>query len=336
VAGFYLIGMWYRRHEAQRRYSFFFSSTTLAGAFGGLLASAIGKMDGMCGYRGWRWIFILEGALTCLTSCGFFFLLPDFPERATWLTHEQKAYVTARLQADQGRTAAEREITARDVAHVFTDPKIFVGGFMYFGMIVTAYGYAYFSPGIIQSYGYSQVQTQLHSVPPWAAAFVTAMLVAYASDKCRHRFAFAVVPLLVAISGFGMLLRIHKNVHAMYAALFLVAMGTYSSMPVLVCWFNMNLGGHRRRAVGSAWQIGFGNTGGIVAVFAFLKKDAPEYTMGYSICVSFAVVSLLSCVWYVVLCARQNRSRDRAPDCGLAEDEKAELGDMSPDYRYLL
>lgn len=52
---FYLIGMWYRRHEAQKRYSFFFSSTTLAGAFGGLLASAIGKMDGMRGYQGWRY-----------------------------------------------------------------------------------------------------------------------------------------------------------------------------------------------------------------------------------------------------------------------------------------
>jgi hypothetical protein len=51
---FYLIGMWYRRHEAQKRYSFFFSSTTLAGAFGGLLASAIGKMEGISGYRGWR------------------------------------------------------------------------------------------------------------------------------------------------------------------------------------------------------------------------------------------------------------------------------------------
>jgi MFS family permease len=53
---FYLIGMWYRRHEAQKRYSFFFSSTTLAGAFGGLLASAIGKMDGVRGYKGWRYV----------------------------------------------------------------------------------------------------------------------------------------------------------------------------------------------------------------------------------------------------------------------------------------
>jgi hypothetical protein len=44
--------MWYKRSEAQRRYSFFFNSTTLAGAFGGLLAAAIGKMDGLRGYKG--------------------------------------------------------------------------------------------------------------------------------------------------------------------------------------------------------------------------------------------------------------------------------------------
>lgn len=40
---FYLLGMWYRRAEAQKRFTFFFCSTSLAGAFGGLLASAIGQ-----------------------------------------------------------------------------------------------------------------------------------------------------------------------------------------------------------------------------------------------------------------------------------------------------
>jgi hypothetical protein len=47
--------MWYKRTEAQKRFTFFFSSTTLAGAFGGLLASAIGKMDGVRGLGGWAW-----------------------------------------------------------------------------------------------------------------------------------------------------------------------------------------------------------------------------------------------------------------------------------------
>jgi MFS family permease len=53
---FYLISMWYRRAEAQKRYTFFFASTTLAGAFGGLLASAIGKMNGLRNYSGWRYV----------------------------------------------------------------------------------------------------------------------------------------------------------------------------------------------------------------------------------------------------------------------------------------
>ena len=69
--------MWYRREEAQKRYSLFFSSTSLAGAFGGLLASAIGKMDGIAGYHGWRWIFILEGSLTVLVGLLFFLNFPS-------------------------------------------------------------------------------------------------------------------------------------------------------------------------------------------------------------------------------------------------------------------
>ena len=125
--------MWYKRSEAQKRYSFFFSSTTLAGAFSGLLASAIGKMSGMRGYLGWRWIFILEGVLTCVVSFAFFFVLPDFPEEAKWLTEEERAYVKARLRKDQGRSAAERRIEFKDVKRIFKDFKVIVAGFMYFG-----------------------------------------------------------------------------------------------------------------------------------------------------------------------------------------------------------
>ena len=132
--------MWYKRAEAQKRYSFFFSSTTLAGAFGGLLAAAIGKMNGMRGYLAWRWIFILEGVVTCIVAIIFFFLIPSFPEDASWLTEDERAYVKARLQADQGRSAAERNISFKDVRTIFKDYKIFVGGFMYFGLIVPAYG----------------------------------------------------------------------------------------------------------------------------------------------------------------------------------------------------
>ncbi|KAI4246535.1 MAG: hypothetical protein L6R40_001898 [Gallowayella cf. fulva] len=335
---FYLIGMWYKRSEAQKRYSFFFGSTSLAGAFGGLLASAIGKMEGMRDYRGWRWIFILEGVLTAVVAISFFFIIPDFPENAKWLSEEERTYVETRLRKDQGRSAAERPIGIRDVVNVFKDYKIFVGGFMYFGLIVPAYGYAYFAPGIIQTYGYSPIQTQLHSVPPWAASFTFAMIVAFFSDKFKHRFAFTLIPICIAITGFAILITVHTNHHLEYAALFMVTMGVYSAMPVVVCWFNMNLGGHHRRAVGTAWQIGFGNIGGIIATYSFLPKDKPHfYKPGYSICIGFICLSAASCVVYAASVVWQNRQRDKLPrDLGLTEYEKTEMGDMSPDYRYLL
>ena len=127
---FYVIGMWYKREEAQKRFTFFFASTTLAGAFGGLLAAAIGKMDGLQGYAGWRWIFILEGVLTCVVSFAWFFIIPDFPENVRWLSAEEREFVKARLQQDQGKAALERRITFRDVVNCFRDYKFFLGGFM--------------------------------------------------------------------------------------------------------------------------------------------------------------------------------------------------------------
>jgi MFS family permease len=223
------------------------------------------------------------------------------------------------------------------VGNVFKDLKILVGGLMYFGLIVPAYGYAYFSPSIIQGYGYSPIQTQLHSVPPWAAAFGFSMLVAWFSDRLKHRFLFAILPICVCITGFAILISVHNNRSLQYAALFLVAMGAYTAMPVIVCWFNMNLGGHHRRAIGSAWQVGFGNIGGVIAVFAFLKKDAPKYTPGYSISIGFVCLSALSCLVYFAMCSWANRTRDKSVrDVGLTEYEKTELGDLNPEYRYLL
>jgi hypothetical protein len=43
------------------RISYFYCASALSGAFSGLLAAAIAKMDGVGGYEGWRWIFLLEG-----------------------------------------------------------------------------------------------------------------------------------------------------------------------------------------------------------------------------------------------------------------------------------
>ena len=140
VQGFYLIGMWYKRLEAQKRFSFFFNAASFAGAFAGLLASAIGKMDHIRGYSAWRWIFILEGILTCVCSVAAFFLVADFPEDAKWLTENERAFVVRRLAADSGKSGIETRITVSAVLETFKDWKMIPGALMYFGPAVSAYG----------------------------------------------------------------------------------------------------------------------------------------------------------------------------------------------------
>lgn len=56
----YLISAWYPQRQLQTRIALFYCASALSGAFSGLLAFAIAKMDGIGGRPGWAWIFIIE------------------------------------------------------------------------------------------------------------------------------------------------------------------------------------------------------------------------------------------------------------------------------------
>ena len=78
--------------------------------------------------------------------------------------------------------------------------------------------------------------------------------------------------------------------------------------------------------------------GGIIAPFVFLASDAPEYHTGYSVCLAFLCMSALANTTYFIMCVMENRKRAKGSGeyMGGAPDEKAVLGDLHPDYRYML
>jgi MFS family permease len=98
-------------------------------------------MDGVGGYEGWRWIFILEGILTVVVAALAFFVLHDFPETATFLTEEERAFVVYRLKY-QGQVqvkggvhvAQADEFKWKYVWQAFTDWQIWVNLFVYWGV----------------------------------------------------------------------------------------------------------------------------------------------------------------------------------------------------------
>lgn len=67
----YLLSMYYKRHEFQKRYSLLWAAGLVAGAFGGLLAYALYHMHNLGGDSGWRWVFIIGGlAVNCIGFVG--------------------------------------------------------------------------------------------------------------------------------------------------------------------------------------------------------------------------------------------------------------------------
>ncbi|KAF2192979.1 putative allantoate permease [Zopfia rhizophila CBS 207.26] len=303
---FYLISFWYKQDESQKRFTVFWCSVLVAGAFGGLLASAIATMDGFNGLKNWRWIFILEGLGTIIVGMVSYFLITDFPEQAKWLSEEEREFVVHRNGHNK---TPHRPIDLKDIGWFFTDPKRILGAFMYWGLVVPVYAYAYFAPTIIKTLGYSVIQTQLRSVIPFAAALVLCLVVAFISDCIQIRIPFALFGYGLAIVGLAILMTVQHDFPVQFGALCLVTMGCFSAGIVIVCWYVMNLHGHFERSIGTAWMISFGNTGGILATFTFLASDAPHYKKGYSICMGGVCLSTLATVAYAGLVVKARRAR---------------------------
>lgn len=129
------------------------------------------------------------------------------------------------------------------------------------------------------------------------------MIVSYLSDKWKVRSPFIFFGLAILISVHGA-----SHFSAEYGAICLIAMGSFGIGGIIVCWYIMNLRGHIERSIGSAWMICFGNCGGIVATFIFLKKDKPYYHSGYSICLAMAALCVASAAFYLTLIWRERKA----------------------------
>ena len=111
-------------------------------------------------------------------------------------------------------------------------------------------------------------------------------------------------------------------------------------MPIVAFWSTMNLAGHHRKMVGTAFIIGFGNIAGIVSTFLYPAQDAPNYLRGAWTCIALFLVSLAASTVYVfgVYLANKRRSTDAENDDWdkLTDDQKALAGDLNPQFVYAL
>ncbi|KAL4945883.1 hypothetical protein BDV06DRAFT_229740 [Aspergillus oleicola] len=333
----YLINMYYRRHELQWRLNFFFSASIFAGAVSGFLAYAIAKMDNVAGYKAWRWIFILEGLATILIAVIAKFIIVDWPESATFLNNEERAVLLARLKEDQGEAQMNR-LDKTAMKRTFSDPKIYLGPIMYFGIVNTGYAVSFFTPTILEQLGWTSIRAQVMSIPIYAVAMVITLSTAFLSDYLKHRYAFTLAGCLIATTGYILLLcQATIPVGARYFALFAITGGGYLTQPILMGWLSNNMAGHYKQSIASAMQIGFGNCGGLVASNVFFDSEAPGYRTGFGVSLGMTWICGVSCAVFLAYLVRENKTREEGERdwrFGLEESERGNLGDDWPRFRF--
>ncbi|KAI0428811.1 major facilitator superfamily domain-containing protein [Xylaria sp. FL1042] len=343
----YYLTMWYCRREIQLRQAMFFSAASIAGAFSGLLAYAIAKLDGLGGLEGWRWIFILEGIATVVIAFAAFFLLYDFPETATFLTEEERAFVIFRLKyqghsgdKDDGmvRVSQAEEFEWKYVWAAFKDWQIWVNILVYWGIVCPLYGISLFLPTIIKSLGYVSSTAQLLTVPIYVVAAVLAIVVAYFSDRVGKRGPFVIACLCVILVGFILCISTGTP-GVVYAGVFIAAAGIYPAFAGNIAWLSNNLAGSYKRSAGMAIQIGAGNLGGAFASNFYRQRDSPRYILGHALELAFASVGLIAAVILILNYMRINKKRAKIVREGghneFTPEELSAQGDRAVTFRYV-
>ncbi|CAF1424144.1 unnamed protein product [Rotaria sp. Silwood1] len=308
-ATFYL-SSWYKRRELSWRISILFSAAALAGAFGGILAYGINKMDGLGKQEGWRWIFYVEGLVTVVVGLLAFFLINDFPtDRPKFLSEQECNHVLVRLRTDAGPGASEH-FSWVQVRSVFSDWKIYIWSLCFLGMSVSIFSLSLFSPTIVLSLGFVTYQAQLLTTPPYAFAFITTMTTAYFSDKYAHRSMFILSWLAISMTGFVILI-IAQNLNVKYFAVFLATGGISPCVATCITFLSCNISPHTKRATALAFMLSVGSIGGVISGQLYRSQDAPHYILGHAINLGFCTMSLIALTILLIGLHMENRRRDR-------------------------
>jgi MFS family permease len=338
----YYLSRWYTRAELAFRISLYIVMAPLAGAFGGLLASAILGLDSFGNLHAWRMIFAIEGIVTvALGAIGLIFLT-DRPETARWLTAEEKILAVERVKIERvGTTEMLDKIDTTKIMKGIFNPIVLGTSFLFLLNNVTVQGLAFFLPTIVKTIykDASVIRLQLHTVPPYiVGAFFTVLfpLLSWRFDK-RHIFFLICAP--ITMIGYIMFLA-SEVAMVRYAATFLVALSTFPFGPLCNGQSSANVVSDTARGAAIGTTVMLGNIGGLVSGWSFLPWDGPNYPIGNGLNLATSatvVVVALGMGMWARMDNKKRRSRDSAEELeGLTQQQIENLDWKHPDFLWRL
>src|SRR5579863_2074005 len=136
---------WYPAHRRGRMTTWFMTAIALSGVIGGPVSGYILKsFNGLNGWHGWQWLFLLEGIPSVIVGIMVFLMLDDRISKAKWLTKEEKELLERQVSAEE---ATKHDMPIREV---LTSGRVLMLSLTYFSFVMGLYGVSFWLPTIIK------------------------------------------------------------------------------------------------------------------------------------------------------------------------------------------
>lgn len=333
----YYGSLFYTRRELSLRIACFFSAVNVAGAVSGLISFAVFQWRGRA-LSGWRYLFLIEGAITVAMSVVLFVVLPRSVESSRFFTPDEKKLARARLEEgtlDAGGGQEEldkfRWVDARATLLQW-ESWAFMLMALSFGVALT--GAANFLPSMIRRLTKDTVRANLFTIGPHLTAMACQLGATFLNNRIQQRA--VLIASFAALAGLAWILLAtldlsgRNGVDVGYFLTYVLMAGTFTPPPLVAEWIASN----SPTSTGRALRLGMFATaipiGGIVSSVAFRAQDAPVYQRGLLTCASFIALLALLAAGMRLHFARLNRKMDRGEVVVVAP------GFQRPEWRHAL
>jgi len=224
---------WFPATARARTVALFMTAAALAGVVGGPISGAILSMEHTGRLAGWQWLFLLEGIPAILLGAVVCFRLPDNLNDATWLTEEDRTWLSQTLQreneANPARaTSSDSQTRQPNWWDVFLNPSVLLLSLIYFGLNTSSYGISLWLPSMVKSFSRAgNFTVGVISALPYIVAAIGMVLVGRHSDYTGERRWHVAVPAIAGAAAF-LAAAYSTSTVVVVAALSVAVLGTFA------------------------------------------------------------------------------------------------------------
>jgi MFS family permease len=284
----YYIALWYPAGYRAKPYAYFLSCSVLGYIVVGPLSTwLMTASNGIYGLAGWRWLFFLEGMPCVILGIVTLVYLTNYPEKARWLTPEEKAWLHDTLEAEH---RAEPPAEHYSLGSFLMDKRLWLMVGAYFWWNLGNLGLLLWLPSILKSASHERADQTigfLYSVP-FICAFVGMHIMTLYTRRTGDRASVlifcSVVPFIaLTVSAFA------ASPTLAYCMICVASLCIYALLPIFWTLPAEYLGG-KTAAAGIAFISSWAGVGGLLGpwIVGLIKDATGKFSMAvFALAVAF-------------------------------------------------